>query len=175
MFSSISKCLLILRFYLGQSIFSSFSSSSCPLVASNSAFALLADAGGNMCFALKNKKEKQKKKKRVPISRVGFILDQLLNSETFYFNSQRQFGCYFSVWLSVCICVCVCVCVCVCLLLLLTQSVNYTSILSDSALVAFCLSRVWSHTNAISGTGRKQAFLFNQGVTDQRGDVGLPR
>jgi len=45
------------------------------LVASNSAFALLADAGGNMCFALKNKKEKQKKKKRVPISRVGFILD----------------------------------------------------------------------------------------------------
>lgn len=75
MFSSISKCLLILRFYLGQSIFSSFSSSSCPLVASNSAFALLADAGGNMCFALKNKKEKQKKKKKVPISRVGFILD----------------------------------------------------------------------------------------------------
>ena len=75
MFSSISKCLLILRFYLGQSIFSSFSSSSCPLVASNSAFALLADAGGNMCFALKNKKEKQKKKKKVPISRVGCILD----------------------------------------------------------------------------------------------------
>ena len=75
MFSSISKCLLILRFYLGQSIFSSFSSSSCPLVASNSAFALLADAGGNMCFALKNKKEKQKKRKKVPISRVGFILD----------------------------------------------------------------------------------------------------
>lgn len=75
MFSSISKCLLILRFYLGQSIFSSFSSSSCPLVASNSTFALLADAGRNMCFALKNKKEKQKKKKKVPISRVGFILD----------------------------------------------------------------------------------------------------
>ena len=39
------------------------------------AFALLADAGGNMCFALKNKKEKQKKKKKVPISRVGCILD----------------------------------------------------------------------------------------------------
>lgn len=63
MFSSISKCLLILRFYLGQCIFSNFSSSSCPLVALNVVFALVADAGGNMCFALKNKKGKKNKKK----------------------------------------------------------------------------------------------------------------
>lgn len=86
MFSSISKCLLILRFNLGQSIFSSFSSSSCPLVALNSVFALLADAGKNMCFALKNKKGKKNKKKKVHISRVGFVLDEVLNSEMFYFN-----------------------------------------------------------------------------------------
>lgn len=63
MFNSISKCLLILRFYLGKSIFSSFSSSSCPLVASDLAFALLADAGGNMCFALKNKKGNRRKRR----------------------------------------------------------------------------------------------------------------
>lgn len=74
MFSSISKCLLILRFYLGQSIFSSFGSSSCPLVALNSVFAPLADAGENMCFALKNKKGKKEEKRKFHISRVGHVL-----------------------------------------------------------------------------------------------------
>lgn len=52
---------------------SNFSSSSCPLVALNLVFALVADAGENMCFALKNKKGK-KKKKKVHISKVGFVM-----------------------------------------------------------------------------------------------------
>lgn len=63
MLSSTSKCLLILRCYLGQSIFSSFSSSSRPSVAPNAAFPSTADVGRNVCFALKNKMRKKKGKK----------------------------------------------------------------------------------------------------------------
>lgn len=73
MFSSISKCLLILNFYLGQSIFSSFSSSSCPLVALNSVFAPLADAGENMCCALKNKKGKKEEKESFTSQELGMF------------------------------------------------------------------------------------------------------
>lgn len=62
---STSKCLLILRCYLGQPIFSSFSSSSWPSVASNSAFPSTADVGRNACFSLKNKMRKKRGRKRL--------------------------------------------------------------------------------------------------------------
>lgn len=73
MFSSISKCLLILRFYLGQPISSSFSSSSRPLAALNSAFSPSLTQGETCALLSKRKrKTKKKKKKKVHISGAGF-------------------------------------------------------------------------------------------------------
>lgn len=73
-FSSISKCLLILRSYLGQPIFSSFSSSSCPLVAFNSVFPPLLTQG-ETCALLSKIKKKKRRKRKFTSQGLGFVLD----------------------------------------------------------------------------------------------------
>lgn len=71
-FSSISKCLLILRSYLEQPIFSSFSSSSCPLVAFNSVFPPLLTQGETCALLSKRKKKKRRRKRKATLR--GWVL-----------------------------------------------------------------------------------------------------
>lgn len=77
MFSSISKCLLILRFYLGQPISSSFSSSSCPLAALNSAFPPSLTQGETCALLSKIKR----KKKKTSLEKTLGILEDFLSEE----------------------------------------------------------------------------------------------